>query len=218
MAIGWRGQYLRYREYFLNIVSLYKKRADLRAFTEVILSLSTVTIFLIFALKPTALTIIDLTKEIADKKKTVEALNLKINNLRTASGIMAQIENIIPDIDIAVSTSPNPGDFTKQVQGIAAKNNVSVQGLSIGQITLIGKETSTKKSSSDTKPLPENAKEMPVSISVRGDYPNLLAFIKDLENSRVSNKVDVLGISSSNTEGGRVIVAVISGRIPFLGE
>ena len=62
MATGWRGQYIRYRGFFLNIVDLYKKRADLRAFLEVILSISTVTIFLLFALKPTMLTIVSFVK------------------------------------------------------------------------------------------------------------------------------------------------------------
>ena len=45
MKQGWRGQYYRYRGYFLDILNLYKKRSDLRAFVEVILSLSTITIF-----------------------------------------------------------------------------------------------------------------------------------------------------------------------------
>ncbi len=87
----------------------------------------------------------------------------------------------------------------------------------MGQVTLIGKETATKKSS-ETKPLPENAREMQISISVKGDYSPLLSFVKDIENLRLANKIDILGISASTTENGRVIVAVISGRIPFLGQ
>ena len=39
MALGWRKDYLRYRSYFLNIVSVYKQRRDLKAFLELILTL-----------------------------------------------------------------------------------------------------------------------------------------------------------------------------------
>ena len=217
MAVGWRGSYLRYREYFLNIANLYKQRADLRAFLEIILSLSTITIFLLFALKPTALTIISLTQEIREKKQTVAELDKKISDLKIATSVFAQNQAFIPDINAAIGTIANPEVFAKQVQGLASKNGVSIQGMSIGQITLVGKDAGTKKSS-ETKPLPEGAREMQVSVSVKGDYIALLSFIKDLQNLRLANKVDILGISASTTESGRVIVAVISGRVPFLGQ
>jgi len=59
---------------------------------------------------------------------------------------------------------------------------------------------------------------MTISISVKGDYAQLFGFVKDLESLRLSNKIDILGISASTSENGRVIVAVISGRVPFLGQ
>ena len=39
MALGLRKDYLRYKSYFLNIVSLYKRKEDLRMFLEIMLSL-----------------------------------------------------------------------------------------------------------------------------------------------------------------------------------
>ena len=81
MALGWRGQYYRYKDYFLNIVALYKQRRDLRAFLEVILSLSTVIIFVVFALKPTALTIISLYNEIKVKKDTLRVYNAHLESV-----------------------------------------------------------------------------------------------------------------------------------------
>src|SRR5689334_5747586 len=147
MALGWRGQYLRYREFFLNISDLYKKRADLRAFLEVILSISTVTIFLLFALKPTALTIISLLQEIKDKQTTVNALTQKVSNLNTANNVFAENQNLIPDIEESVSTSPEPDTIAQQIEGIAAKNSANILGISIGQVTLVG-TIPVKKSSS----------------------------------------------------------------------
>lgn len=220
MALGWRGQYFRYREYFLNILDLYKRRADLRAFVEVILSISTITIFLIFALKPTALTIISLVKEINEKRSTLESLNQKIGNLATAQEVYAQNKNLIPGVDAAVSAKPEPDTLSRQVIGLAAKNSVNVLGLSISRVTLIGKETSTRKVT-EFKPLPGDAHEMPVSINVQGDYTAILAFIADLENLKIVTKIDIVSISTSavGEQGEKsVIVALISARIPYLGE
>lgn len=216
MALGWRGSYTRYKEYFLNISALYKKRADLRAFLEIILSLSTIIIFLVFALKPTAVTIIDLLQQIKEKQATLSGLTKKVNDLQTAGGLLQQNQAFIPNINLAVFSLPKPNIYAEQVLGLAAKNSVDILGFSINQVTLVG--VTTTKSSSEFKPLPGDAKEMPFTLSVKGSYSNLSAFIKDFENLRVSATIDTLGINSSVTDSGLLIVTVISGRVPFLGN
>ena len=217
MKQGWRGQYYRYRGYFLDILNLYKKRSDLRAFVEVILSLSTITIFLVFALKPTALTIISLVKEIKGKQIMISGLNQKISDLSKAQTLFAQNQDSIPNIDIAVETKPEPGTISKQIIGLSAKNSVNILGLSIGQVTLIGKPVLVN-AVSGSKPLPGNAQEMSVSINIQGDYLNMLSFISDLENLRIASKIDLVGFNSSELNGVKVINLLVSARVPFLGE
>lgn len=217
MALGWKGQYFRYKEFFLNISSFYKQRADLRAFLEIILSLGTIIVFLIFALKPTVLTILSLLQEIKNKQNTVAALTLKVKNLQLANDVFAQNQNTIPNIDIAIGTTPAPDIIMQQIQGLAVKNSVAILSASVSQVTIIG-TTPTKKASSDVKPLPAGAKEMPISISVKGDYANILQYVKDFENLRVITKIDSTTINSSTTDNGQVIVAIINGRVPFVGQ
>lgn len=217
MSLGWRGQYSRYREFFLNVANFYKQRNDLRVFLEIILSLSTVVIFLVFALKPTALTIISLLKEISGKKETIIALNQKLSDLNRANGVFAQNQASIANIETAVATSPQPDLIVQQTEGLAIKNSVDILGVSIGQVTIIG-TTPPKKSSSNVKPLPGNAKEMSISINIRGSYPNLIGFLKDFENLRIVTKIDTIAITSSVSDKGQIIVVIISGRVPYLGQ
>jgi hypothetical protein len=216
MAQGWRGPYTRYKGFFLNIVDLYKNRADLRAFLEVILSLTTIIIFVSFALRPTVLTILSLLQQIEEKEQTLASLELKNNNLNTATNILSQNQSRISDIDLAVSTSPSPQIISKQVLGLAGKNSVSILGLSLGQATLRGVDTSAK-SITDFRPIQNAGGEMTISISLRGDYPSIRAFVKDLENLRIAVKTDILAINSSTTEAGQVVVGVITGRLPYTG-
>lgn len=217
MATNWRDQYQRYREFYLNIQALYKQRADLRAFLEIILSLSTVLIFLLFALKPTALTIISLYNEIKEKQQTVATLDKKISDLASATKLMAANQQFIPDVNAAVSDSARPDLIVQQVQSLAAKDSVTLLGVSIGEVNVIG---TNKKDSSGvgTTPLPDNANPMSVSISVKGDYSSVVQLVKDFESLRMTTKIDIVTISASDTEQGRVIVAIISGRVPFLGK
>ena len=182
MALGWRGSYTRYKEFFLNITELYKKRADLRAFLEIILSLSTVIVLLLFALKPTVLTIIDLLQQIEEKQSTLSALTQKVADLQVAGNLLQRNQGFIPNINVAVPSRPNPNTLSEQALGLAAKNSASILGVSINQITLMGLDTG--KGVPGIKPLPANAKEMSFSISVRGAFSNLAAFIRDFENLR----------------------------------
>ena len=200
----------------MNIGTLYKKRADLRAFLEIILSLSTITVFLLFALKPTVLTIINLLQQIKEKQSTLSTLTQKVSDLQVASGLLQQNQNFIPDINTAVPNAPNPDILSQQVMGLAAKDSTNILGISVNQVALIG--TSTGNGSSELKPLPGNSKGMSFSVSVRGTFPNLVSFTKDFENLRITTKIDTLGINSSLTDKGLVIVAVISGRVPFMGN
>ena len=216
MALGWRGSYTRYREFFLNITALYKKKAELRAFLEIILSLSTIIIFLLFALKPTVITIVSLLQQIREKQDTLSGLTQKVSDLQKANNLLQQNRASIQNVNIAVPSLAKPNILAGQVLALAAKNSVEILGFSVNQITLVGK--SVTRSTSDFKPLPGNAKEMPFAVSIRGPYPNLIAFIKDFENLRVSTKIDTLGINSSSREGSVTVVTVISGRTPFLGD
>lgn len=215
MALGWRGSYARYREFFLNIAALYKKRADVRAFLEIILSLGTVIIFLVFALRPTAITIISLLQQINDKKQVLSALTQKVSNLQTAGNLLTQNQNALPDINIAVPSQPNPDTLAQQVEGLAIKNGAEILGITINNVIITG--TTTTKSASNLKALPGGAKEMAFSVSVRGNYSSLASFVSDFQNLRIVSNIDSLAISSSVTDKGLVIVAVLSGRVPIFG-
>jgi hypothetical protein len=162
-------------------------------------------------------TIIDLLQQIKEKRSTLSVLTQKVSDLQTAGGLLQQNQNYVPDINIAVPDAPNPDMLSQQVMGLAAKDSVEILSFSVNQIVLMGTKV-TNSGSSEFKPLPGNAKEMPFSLSVRGSFSGLAGFINDFENLRASKTIDTLGINSSTTDKGLVIVTVISGRTPFLGS
>jgi hypothetical protein len=180
------------------------------------LSMATIIIFLVFALKPTALTIISLYNEIQEKQKTVALLDQKISALATARRLMDQNQSSIANIDASVTDSPRPDLLVQQIQALAVKNSVTVLGISVGQVSLMGAVQTAQTSA--VVPLPGNAGQMEVSVSVRGDYPNLITLLNDIKNLRMVTKVDSTGINSSESDQGRIIVAVVSGRAPYIGQ
>lgn len=216
MALGWRKEYARYKSFFLNIVNLYKQKRDLRMFLEILLSLVTVSFFALFALRPTLLTISQLLKDIKTKEGAVAKMETKIANLETAQFILDQQGNKLTVINSAVFDIPKPEIFARQIDGLGNKNSVSILGLSLEEVTLIGK-SSPAKSSKESKPLPAGAYEMNFSLNVGGDYAQLYSFLRDLENLRIPLGIDSLTINSSKVEEQKLLTLAVSGRIPYLG-
>ncbi|MCJ7805335.1 type 4a pilus biogenesis protein PilO [Patescibacteria group bacterium] len=214
MALGWRGAYLRYRDYFLNIVNVYKQKQDVKMFLEILLSAATISIFVVFAIKPTLLTIIDLINQLKSREQTISQMNQKINDIQTAEGLFNANPTTILLVPDAVPTDPSPDTFARQIEGISKKTSAKLLGVSIGDVTLVGKSQEAVKQS-DFAPLPEGAKEVSFSVSIEGDYSSLTAFMTNIENLRRPIKIDVFNISSSKTQGGKTLVLVISGRVPY---
>lgn len=216
MALGWRRGYLRYKDYFLNVIAIYKQKQDLRMFLEILLSLGTISFFTVFALKPTVVTIATLTKEIKSKEETVAKLDIKIQNLTIAQSILDAEIARLPIIEGSVPDSPLPEAFVRQIEGLALRSSVNLLGISIGQVTLLGEGPSAKREDTGLAPLPEGAKGVPFSLSVSGTYPSLSSFLSSLEDLRRPAAIDNTGISSTETEEGKVLVILVTGRIPYI--
>lgn len=214
MALGWRKEYYRYQTFFLNIVNLYKQKQDLRMFLEVLLSLLTISFFSLLALKPTLLTILQLTRDIKGKEEAITQMDTKITNLETAQSIADQGTNQMVVINSSVFDVPSPPIFAGQIEGLANKNSVNILGMTTDKVLILGKSAKAE-TSKEKKTLPANAKSLNFSFSGQGDYANLVSFLRDLENLRLILKIDTVTYSISKTQDK--ITLAVSGRIPYLG-
>jgi hypothetical protein len=218
MALGWRKEYLRYKQFFLNIVALYKRNQDLKMFLEVLLSLATISFFTFFALKPTLVTIADLYKEIQAKEETVSKMDQKIQNVSTAQSVYEGELSRIPLTQNSVPNTPIPEIFARQIEGLAVTNGLNLLGVSVGQVTLVGVEKKIPAAEGELQPLPEGARTLSFSVSVTGAYPQLSKFLLEMEGLRRPIKIDNVGLTASQTEEGKKLVLLVSGRVPYLGK
>lgn len=218
MALGWRKEYLRYKEFFLNIVALYKRNQDLRTFLEILLSLATISFFTFFALRPTLITIAELYKNIQSKEETIVKMDTKIQNVSSAQNIFDSESPRIPLAQSSIPDNPTPEALVRQIEGLAVDSSVNLLGVSIGQVVLAGEEKKVPVSEGDIAPLPEGARALTFSVSVSGPYPSLSRFLTELESLRRPIKIDASGLTSSKTEEGNKLVLLVSGRVPYLGN
>lgn len=216
MALAWRGQYIRYKEFFLNVFAVYKSRPDLKTFMEIILSAITISFFAIFALRPTLSTIAQLVKEIRQREELETKLIQKIKDLDTARTLYNSESRRIALVETAIPSKPPVETFVNQLEALSQSRGVTITNITIGETVLGGADP--VKTDNELSILPEGANGMSFSISASGDYSSFVNIFSDLENFRMPAVLDSFGISARVSEEGRQLVLAISGRTPYLAK
>lgn len=215
MANNWKADYMRYKDFFLNVLQVYYAKPNIKIYLELILSLTTIIIFSIFAIKPTILTIIELNKEIQTKEDTIAGIDQKLIDLQKADEIMQNEAEKLANIKRAVPSSASPENIILEMERLAAKNSLQILNLSMSEVTIMGNEKLKKKGVETFKKLPLEADELPFTVSLSGSYQNLVLLISDIENQIRPVKIDSLTINTSITEDGKILILTIAGRLPF---
>ncbi len=162
-----------YQKYLLDIAALYQTRPDIKAYLELLLSIFTITLFAIFAIRPTLVTVGTLLTEINAKKGTLQELTEKANNLAIAQNLLQEQRENIDLLNKAIPSSAEPESYVRQIEGIALKDNVVITSTKTGEIPLVTPQNQTQQ--------PSNSFE--ISISAKSpSYKEISDFAKDVEN------------------------------------
>ncbi len=216
MQSGWKKDYTRYKDFFLNVVAAYNNKPDLKIYLELVLSLVTIVAFSVFAIRPTLLTIIQLTKEIADKEESVINLNQKIKDLQTANFLLQSRTDDLILISQAVPDGPSPDIFIRQIEKIIKDSNLSIINFSISDVVYLGENKKTSKSDVSLEELAKGSDSLPFTISLTGNYQSIYNFLNVMENMRRPVKIDTLAINSNTLDLENKLILNLSGRIPYI--
>jgi Tfp pilus assembly protein PilO len=214
MATGWKNNYTRYKDFFLNVLNVYESQPTLKMYLELMLSVVAMIVFSLFAVKPTILTIIDLNKEIKAKEIVSTELKQKIRNLQTANNLMQTESSNLPYLDQAIPKASTPETLVKQIEILGSESQLKTISFALSDAILYGQEKGTKRVS-EFGELAEGSNELSFDYSATGSYQDMLNFIKKLEDLRRPVKIDSFLINSTTTESGKVLILTISGRVPF---
>ncbi|KKQ95954.1 MAG: hypothetical protein UV74_C0013G0558 [Candidatus Woesebacteria bacterium GW2011_GWB1_43_14] len=187
----------------------YRARADVRVFTELILSLIAIMVFGTFAIKPTLATIGELRSEISEKEKVVQALDLKITNLTQAKAYYDANQATINLLDSAVPDSSLPASEIRQIEGLAQRSGVEITNFDIEKAPLF--EESKGEKEGEEKVL--GAKNMEFLMSAAGEYPSLISFLTNLELMRrplVGRSTTISIVDDARVEGLNMIIEAVT--------
>lgn len=183
-------------------------------FLEILLSLATISIFSLLALRPTVITIAGLIKEIETKKETVSRMDEKIQKLAQAQDLYDREIRRVQLLATSVPKEPSPVAFVRQIEGLSGKHSVSILAMSLKEVTLIGDGEIKQVETPESVPR-DGAGELPFAINTTASFPSLFNYLTDLEKTRRPVKLDSLTIKSTEAEEGKTLLLVVEGQIPY---
>jgi hypothetical protein len=216
MNSDWRKEYARYQSLFSNLISNYKSRADLKVYLEVMLSLVTVSIFTVFALKPTIITIAQLLKDIDAKKAVLVQINTKIENLARAQSVYEQERAHIALLDTAIPKVSKEDIFARQIEGLIGTHQVDLISFNQTKGVILG---TSVPNSLTTIPIPEEASSSNFSFSVStnvDNYSALSGLLTDLEKLRMPQIFEEVRISKGKEKQEQKVILFVQGELPYL--
>jgi len=174
-----------------DIEQFYNKPITRVSF-EVIISIVTVILFALFALRPTLLTMSDLLREIEEKRELDEKLGQKISSLATAQSEYSTYRAQIQALDQAILRESSLEEVAYYLESVLLESGLTVQRLSFGQIPV-------QTSAVAENPSQPVLTKYQVQIVLDGDLPAFRAFLERIE--KVKPLFSVNGWSVSPAEG-----------------
>lgn len=174
---------------------------------ELLLSLSAIMFFAIFAIRPTLLTMFDLIKEIEDKRKLDQQLQQKVASLSTAQATYQNLEPRLGVLEEAIPSSPRFLYSLKLIEKVASEQELVITSMSVREVP------EEMEAIFDTKNT-ERA-NLPVTLIVKGDYISIRQFVEDILGLQRTFVVDTVIFNKSEERGENSLSATITLGVPY---
>lgn len=197
---------IKYNRYYIYIKQVTGNKY-VKSTAPYIFSILAIIIFIIFAIRPTILTIINLQKNIQDNQQVLNALEQKSRDLTDGK---RNLDNLDPNIKIRINTRlPDNAAVAILINDlqISATKNASISALQIQPVTIY-----TNATGSTVK---KNLGELLFSFNVQGSYADLLSVLDNISKS--SRLINLTGIVLNKSAEGITGMSV-NGKAYYLKE
>ncbi len=180
----------------------------------IVLSLLTVSFFVVFAIKPSLAKIAELNKEIEVTENTLTRLKKKSVALTQVAKIWARVSGESQKIEKTIPLGPDYSYFVKEMEWVANQNKVRYVN---------GTFTESLLKSDLLDPYQINQKLSPIEIKVNlrfeGDYAELLKTLNQLTNIDRLLEINTVSINQNDKKDklGQLVMT-LNGKIYYFGN
>ncbi len=160
---------------------LYHRRSDVRIYTNTALVLLSLSLLIITAIQPTIQTILSLKKKIKDDRSLAEQMELKINRLNKLQEDYLEVNDKLKLATNVFLPQASPALLGRIIKVLAYKNHLILASLNLAPYRWpVIQRRKNKKN-----PLVLYQ----AGVSLKGDYQDIVAFFKSIENSQAMVKI-----------------------------
>lgn len=175
------------KELYKNFSPILKQEKT-QKFSTLILTLVALSLFGVFAINPTITTIIHLQKQLSDNHFIDQKLQEKIINLNSLQTQFSSIKEDLPIILNAIPQKPTVPLLAAQLQGVAQKNQVTVERLQVFQVEL-SKQQNIKGHGS-----------FGFTMDIEGSHANITKFLSSLIGFERIVSIENIALGNSKTK------------------
>lgn len=182
------------------------RNKTIKTYSSLIFSIITVTIFLIYAIRPTIGTIVSLQKSINEQKDTFERLDKKVSDLtegrKNYEAIDPELKTRLVDL---VPYSPSLPTVINSLNLLANISQASLSGIQFQPVELQQPPNTLVKNSS--------LKDVEFTFNAEGSYDKLLSLLVNLK--KADRLINIDSVTFNKPQEGPLIMTV-NARAPFL--
>lgn len=175
------------KQKYLEKLLPYVKEKKTQAFFTLALTLVAISVFGLFAINPTLVTIIQLRKQLSDAQFADKQLQQKNSNLSTLQGKYIQLQNDLPLIFSALPLDPESSPLLGQIYALGIKNHLIITRMHTDSIPLAG-------IASNDLPF------FQTNITAKGNLSDVLGFLSSLTNFQRVITFTSIEITTSTTD------------------
>jgi Tfp pilus assembly protein PilO len=184
---------------YYTYIKPFVRNKSVRTYSSLVFTLITVSIFAVYAIRPTVITILSLEKSLEEQRGIAQTLRKKITDL---SQSWANYERIDQDtktkLNNLVPNHPSLPNVISALTALAQENEATISGIQIQPV--------------DLEPIPQIPKkdattqEVDLTFSYQGSYSQLVDLLNGLK--RLSRLISLQSVTLNRQDSGNVIMTV----------
>ena len=198
-----------------RIIVFYHKRPVIRMYETLALTLFTVTFFIYFAIRPTAVTIVGLVKTLAARQDLTAQLDKKISSVFAAQTVYTNLSARLAVLDQALPVEPTLPYLEGSFETLANERQVVLKTVSFDRFSLFGGTVSDQPAVSGESAKYNGSDRLityPFTLTATGSYSNLYGFVGDLESLQRLVNVNGFSITQVVNQETTSLVLFVSGE------
>lgn len=188
MPYNYKTELERYRRYYRSLEPIFR-HPKAQTYTMVIFSFLTVSLFGLYAIRPTVQTILYLKREIRDKTEISKKMDDKIASLIEAQATYQDVAPLLPFIDQALPVNPDAITLVVQFRNLANVSGATLTSIQLASVPLLGIDATASATKTAS-----NQKTFDFSISIQGPFEALNTFLQGIYDMRRIVSIEGLAV------------------------